>query len=153
MGLCWQAVWRGGNIMGWVPCGTPNTSPNSLPSPTSLPASTVAQTCPAPTPDPIPGLLDPASIAIQSVCPDCWLLGGFGRGVVTFGHGARHLAGTGLSRSAVQGAIRSDIQSINASLTPGAGFWGRTTVQGTTIEYRAMPLPGGTVNVGTYYIP
>lgn len=59
--------------------------------------------------------------------------------------------GTGLSQRAVEQAIRADIQSLPGSVTPGAGFWGRVSVGGTTIEYRAMPLPGGTVNVGTYY--
>ena len=101
-GLCWQAVWRGGNIMGWVPCGTPNTSPNSLPSSTSLPASTVAQTCPAPTPDPIPGLLDPASIAIQPVCPDCWIIGGIAGGKLLAG--AAGVSGTQFIGGVLTGA-------------------------------------------------
>ena len=33
------------------------------------------------------------------------------------------------------------------------GFWGRVTVEGQTIEYRAFTLPDGTINVGTYYPP
>jgi hypothetical protein len=32
------------------------------------------------------------------------------------------------------------------------GFWGRTTMDGITIEYRAFALPDGTINIGTYYV-
>jgi RHS repeat-associated protein len=73
---------------------------------------------------------------------------------VTFGHGARHLAGTGLSTQEVESAI---LQQVNSAASQASGttesFWGRVTVNGTTIEYRAYTLPDGTINVGTYYVP
>jgi RHS repeat-associated protein len=72
----------------------------------------------------------------------------------TFGHGARHLAGTGLSESAVEGAINAQIQAAAAAGSKfSGGFWGRIVVGGRTIEYRAFTLPNGTINIGTYYIP
>ncbi len=73
---------------------------------------------------------------------------------VTFGHGARHLAGTGLDQSAVESAIRQDVEASIKNATQETGnFWGRVNVGGKTIEYRAFTLPNGTINVGTYYIP
>ena len=72
---------------------------------------------------------------------------------VIFGHGARHLIGTGLSRRAVESAIRTHARGAAAAASQTGEFWGRVTVAGKTVEYRAFTLPNGTVNVGTYYIP
>jgi hypothetical protein len=71
---------------------------------------------------------------------------------VTFGHGARHLAGTGLNQAEVEAAIKQDVQaSVKNATQPTGNFWGRVNVSGQTIEYRAYTLPNGTINVGTYY--
>ena len=71
---------------------------------------------------------------------------------VTFGHGARHLAGTALDSGEVESAIQSQIgQSVSRASATGS-FWGRTVVGGQTIEYRAYTLPNGAINVGTYYV-
>jgi RHS repeat-associated protein len=71
---------------------------------------------------------------------------------VTFGHGARHLAGTALDSGEVESAIQSQIgQSVSHASATGS-FWGRTVIGGQTIEYRAYTLPNGTINVGTYYV-
>ena len=73
---------------------------------------------------------------------------------VTMGHGARHLAGTGLSQSDVETAIRQDVeQGVKNATEPTGSFWGRVKVGGQTIEYRAYTMPDGTINVGTYYVP
>jgi RHS repeat-associated protein len=73
---------------------------------------------------------------------------------VTFGHGARHLAGTGLNQADVEAAIQRDIRAgVRNATQPTSTFWGRVNVGGQTIEYRAYTLPNGTINVGTYYIP
>ena len=73
---------------------------------------------------------------------------------VTFGHGARHLAGTGLNQGAVESAIQQDVETGVKNSTQATGnFWGRVNVGGQTVEYRAYTLPNGTINVGTYYIP
>ena len=73
---------------------------------------------------------------------------------VLFGHGARHLAGTGLDQSAVESAIKQDVETGIKNATQQTGnFWGRVNVGGQTVEYRAYTLPNGAVNVGTYYIP
>jgi len=71
---------------------------------------------------------------------------------ITFKHGARHLEGTGLSEAAVQNAITQDVQQIVMHSSSTGWFWGRVTVDGTTIEYRAFTLPNGIINVGTYTI-
>ena len=70
---------------------------------------------------------------------------------VSFGHGARHLQGTGLSPQAVQNAITQQIQTISQSASQTGSFWGNVQVGGQTIQYRAFTLPGGGINVGTYY--
>jgi len=75
---------------------------------------------------------------------------------VTFGHGARHLEGSGLNQEAIESAIRHDINRIFSQqwvTLPAGTFWGRVTVGGQTVTYRAHPLPNGTINVGTYTIP
>ena len=41
---------------------------------------------------------------------------------VPFGHGARHLVGTGLSQSAVEDAITSEVMAISPFSTPGAPY-------------------------------
>jgi len=71
---------------------------------------------------------------------------------IAFGHGARHLVGTGLSQAEVEEAIRLQVKDI-AQGAPTGSFYGRVAVGGRLIEYRAFTLPNGTINVGTYYIP
>ena len=71
---------------------------------------------------------------------------------ITFGHGARHLGGTGLAQDVVEGAIKSDILSRG-----GAGGLGETverilSVQGADIIYRANMWKDGIINVGTYFL-
>ncbi|MEW5745818.1 MAG: FG-GAP-like repeat-containing protein [Nitrospirota bacterium] len=70
---------------------------------------------------------------------------------ITFGHGARHFAGTGLSEAAVQSAIRAQIRAATRGATATGSFWGRVKVGGVTIEYRAYTLPSGRIHVGTHY--
>jgi len=74
-------------------------------------------------------------------------------GVVVFGHGARHLIGTALEKEAVEEAIEKEIQFVSKEASQSGSFWGRVTVNGQVIEYRAFTLPDGTINVGTYYTP
>ena len=69
---------------------------------------------------------------------------------VIFGHGARHLVGTGLRQVDVEAAIEEQVQQAASTGTTGE-FWGRVVVNGRTIEYRAYTLPNGAINVGTYY--
>jgi hypothetical protein len=68
------------------------------------------------------------------------------------GHGARHLTKLGLSQAEVEAAIADDVQTIAFSTRTGS-FYGKVTVKGQTIAYRAYTLPDGTINVGTYYKP
>jgi RHS repeat-associated protein len=78
---------------------------------------------------------------------------GVGQAGQAIGHGARHLPGTALSSTQVEGCIAAQIQAAvrSSSVTPGAGFRGRIVVGGVKIEFRAHPLADGTINVGTYY--
>jgi hypothetical protein len=70
---------------------------------------------------------------------------------LSFGHGARHLAGTGLSAAAVQAAITEAIRQIQRSSVIVRDFWGRVTVAGRVVEYRARNNGGQGIHVGTYY--
>lgn len=67
-------------------------------------------------------------------------------------HGARpsHFP-SGVDVSAVENAITKNINVLVRNTSSTGNFWGRVTVKGTTIEYRAFTLPNGTINVGTYY--
>jgi hypothetical protein len=72
---------------------------------------------------------------------------------ITFGHGARHLVGTGLGQAAVEQAISQDIlQAVRGASATGS-FWGRIPFGQTLIEYRAYTPSPGWINVGTYYDP
>ena len=72
---------------------------------------------------------------------------------VTFGHGARHLQDTGLGVGQVETAIRAQVANQAGRASATGSFYGRVTVEGVTIEYRAYTLKSGVVNVGTYYLP
>lgn len=73
---------------------------------------------------------------------------------ITFGHGARHLAGTNLVADEVESMILGRVSAVVETASGKTGeFWGRAVVDGATIEYRAFTLPNGTINVGTYYAP
>jgi len=65
-------------------------------------------------------------------------------------HGARHLP-EGISQGAAESAIRAQVQQIVSNSVATGSFWGRVTVNGITIEYRAYTLADGSINVGTYY--
>jgi RHS repeat-associated protein len=67
------------------------------------------------------------------------------------GHGARHLAGSGLSDEVVEGAIEREIQFVGRESSQTGSFWGRITVEGRTIQFKAHTLPDGRINVGTYW--
>ncbi len=82
--------------------------------------------------------------------------GGADAAKITFGHGARHLAGTGLDEAAVNAAIKAQVEQSIATASATGSFWGRVAVDGQIIEYRAYTLKDGTINVinvGTYYVP
>jgi RHS repeat-associated protein len=70
---------------------------------------------------------------------------------ITFGHGARHLGRLGPAVSQVEAAIRAEIQSLLVSGSVTGPFWGRVTVQGVLIEFRAFVPQANWINVGTYY--
>ncbi len=70
---------------------------------------------------------------------------------VTFGHGARHLVGKGLSAAQVEGVIAAEItRQVVGRATLTGGFWGRVVVGGQNILYQAYTLRRGLINVGTY---
>ena len=71
--------------------------------------------------------------------------------LITFGHGARHLVGTGLDPGAVESAIGTAIEDIARQASRTENFWGRVQVGGKSIEYRAHTLLSGDIYVGTYY--
>lgn len=70
---------------------------------------------------------------------------------ITFGHGARHLIGTGLRKEAVEGEIARVVSAQVGKASATGSFSGRTVIGGRIIEYRAYTLPNGTINIGTFY--
>jgi len=70
---------------------------------------------------------------------------------VTYGHGARHLEGTNLKPEEVEAAIDKEVKAVVAADPSAGSFYGRVTVEGQTIEFRAYARGDGTYNVGTYY--
>ncbi len=73
--------------------------------------------------------------------------------VITFGHGSRHLAGSGLAREAVESAIEAQVNSLAGTANATGYFWGHVTVGGRTVQYRAHTWAPGRISVGTYYLP
>jgi len=74
---------------------------------------------------------------------------------VRFGHGVRHLKGTGLNPRQVENAIISDmkrrLKAGNLSKIPIIGNFPRIQIKGITIEYKPYYNGNGIWNVGTYY--
>jgi RHS repeat-associated protein len=70
---------------------------------------------------------------------------------IGFGHGARHLAGTGLVAQAVERAIANEVRTVVGLSTLTGSWWGRIVVGGRRIEYRAHTLTPTQIHVGTYY--
>ena len=66
---------------------------------------------------------------------------------VTFGHGGRHLEGTGLTPEQVNSAIANNLPDLR----PGEFYKGTVNINGVTIEYTSYGLTECKVNVGTYY--
>lgn len=68
---------------------------------------------------------------------------------VNFGHGGRHLEGTGLNVDAVNQALANEVSTLN--LGTGQFHKGQIIVDGITIEYTSYGVSEGIINVGTYY--
>ena len=68
---------------------------------------------------------------------------------VNFGHGGRHLEGTGLSVDTVNQALANDVSALN--LGTGQFHKGQIIVDGITIEYTSYRVSEEIINVGTYY--
>ena len=69
---------------------------------------------------------------------------------VVFGHGARHLEGTGLSQERVEAIIDEAVSGLGPNDVSGY-FQGRVQIDGTVIQYNGYPLSNQTLNIGTYY--
>jgi len=69
---------------------------------------------------------------------------------ISFGHGARHLAGAEVATDDVEAVIAMDIAEKGS---PPSGFFSRlVTVEAFSIKYNAYVLPDGSIHVGTYMI-
>ena len=105
------------------------------------------------------------SVEIAPLSPlDAFGIGGLGltargltRGVVssvrslTFGHGARHLIGTGLKTSEVERLIANEVGEVAGKASLTGSWWGRILADDVKIEYRAFTRKPGHFHVGTYY--
>lgn len=68
---------------------------------------------------------------------------------VYFGHGGRHLEGTGVSEADMNNAIANDV--VNRSLPSGHATRFPITVHGIDFCYSAIQLGANHINIGTYY--
>jgi hypothetical protein len=59
-------------------------------------------------------------------------------------HIMRHFVGTGLTEAEVIGGLRQSIQAALRGAASEGGFWGRVSIRGQLIEYRAYTLANGT---------
>lgn len=68
---------------------------------------------------------------------------------VNFGHGGRHLEGTGLDVNKVNQTLADEVSKLN--LSKGEFYKGQIVVDGITIEFTSYGLGDDAINVGTYY--
>jgi RHS repeat-associated protein len=66
-------------------------------------------------------------------------------------HYAERLEAAGVDVAKAEATVANEVKAVQGSMTEGAPFSGRIAIDGATVEYRAMPLPGGSVNVGTVF--
>ena len=69
--------------------------------------------------------------------------------MIDFGHGGRHLDGTGLDVNAVNETLANEVSKVH----PGTGqfYKGQIVINGITIEYTSYGVSDGVINIGTYY--
>ena len=72
-----------------------------------------------------------------------------GNKTVEFGHGGRHLEGTGLSVNQVNQIIANDV--VNKPSTMGTSMGATVNINGTEIYYRYFTRTDGLINIGSYY--
>lgn len=70
---------------------------------------------------------------------------------VTFGHGGRHLAGTGLDAHSVNQAIAQDVVSRGVQMANTVTYFDMQ-YSGHILHYGARRLAETLINVGTYYV-
>ena len=70
---------------------------------------------------------------------------------ITFGHGERHLDGTGLMPEEVESAIEEQVEQGTDGAEVNGEFRGRVRVDGHEIEYRGYGRGGGQIHIGIYY--
>ncbi len=69
---------------------------------------------------------------------------------VTFGHGGRHLKGTGLNVNKVNQSLAKEVVKLN--LSKGDFYKGQILIDGITIEFTSYGVSDVITNVGTYYL-
>lgn len=74
-----------------------------------------------------------------------------GQTVFKTAHYASRLEAVGVGVQTAESYVAGEISALRASLDVGAGFWGRFSVDGVLLEYRAMPLLDGSVSIGTIF--
>ena len=71
---------------------------------------------------------------------------------ITFGHGARHLVGTGLTQAEVEADIEAAVRELLATGNVYGNFWGVIDASGFPIWYRAYFVSAVLLKIGTYTI-
>ena len=73
-----------------------------------------------------------------------------GNTTVEFGHGGRHLDGTGFTTSQVESAIAKDV--VGANIPIKKYYPGSIQIGTTTFVYSGFRLSENRINIGTYHI-
>jgi len=76
-------------------------------------------------------------------------------GLVQFGkdanqnyHAFRHVEELGLNKTAVENAVKTDLQNISSTMVSGKPYDQIISVSGIKLQYTAYKLPDGTINIG-----
>ena len=69
---------------------------------------------------------------------------------INFGHGGRHLTGTGLDMDTVNRTLANEVSKLN--LVKGQFYKGKVVVEGVVIEYTSYGVSDDVINIGTYYL-
>lgn len=77
----------------------------------------------------------------------------FGANTNQVSHTFRHIEQVGLSRSAVEAAVKADLGNVANSLSTGKLHIGTVNVNGVNVTYNAYKLQNGTINVGRITTP
>jgi len=97
------------------------------------------------------GFLPPGTPAGLGIKPVAEGIARAGETVFKTSHYSARLESAGLNVARAEAKVAEAVDAMRSNLVPEAAVRGRVLVDGVLVEYRAMPLPNGKVNVGTIF--